>query len=137
MRTPESKMLDTRTLWGDVCSSTVCVTVYLSVCMVVCVQVYIFLVWECDSQNETSQQRRPGRRSIPLADVCGRNPLSLCVKRWCEKLVGKSLGSQDACLASPYPPLVLSFSVFFMIRDKIMSLSSTPENISQGCIIAV
>lgn len=53
-------MLDIRTLWGDVCSSTVCVTVYLSVCMVVCVQVYIFLVWECDSQNETSQQRRPG-----------------------------------------------------------------------------
>lgn len=49
-------MLDTCTLWGDVCSSNICVTVYLSVCMVVCVQVYIFLVWECDSQNETSRQ---------------------------------------------------------------------------------
>lgn len=37
----------------------------------------------------------------------------------------------------PHPPPMPSFSVFFMIRDKIMSLSSTPENISLGCIIAV
>lgn len=68
--------LNIHTLWDDVCAC-VCVTVYLSVCTVVCAQVYIFLVWECDSQNETSQQRRPGRRSIPLAAMCGRNPLSL------------------------------------------------------------
>lgn len=53
----------------------------------------------------------------------------------CGKVVGKSLGSGDACPAPP--PRVLSFAVFFMIRDKIMSLSSTPENISLGCIIAV
>lgn len=121
-------MSDSSALWGDVCSSTV----YLSVCRVVCVWVYIFLVWVCDSQNETSQQT-----AGTINMVCDRNPLSLCVDRLGEALVGKSLGSGDAS-QQDHPPLPMqSFSVFFMIRDKIMSLSSTPENISLGCIIAV
>lgn len=34
-------------------------------------------------------------------------------------------------------PLMLAFAVFFMIRDKIMSLYSPPENIPHGCIIPV
>lgn len=50
-------------------------------CRFVCVRPCTSAVWECDRQNETSQQKVLGRQSILLTKVYGYSPLSLCEAR--------------------------------------------------------
>lgn len=61
----------------------VCVwqSVPVSVCVCVCFCVCSSPVWECDRQNETSQQKVLGRQSILLTELRGYSPLSLCATR--------------------------------------------------------
>lgn len=50
-------------------------------------------MWECDRQNETSQQKMLGRQSILLTKVYGYSPLSMHVEG--RLLPRKSQGSVD------------------------------------------
>lgn len=55
----------------------VCKCLFVCVCFCVCSSP----VWECDRQNETSQQKVLGRQSILLTELHGYSPLSLCATR--------------------------------------------------------
>lgn len=79
-------------------------------CVRGCLRVgYIFLVWLCDNQNEASQQGRPGKRSILLADVCGRNPPSSCVENWWGRAWGVGVRAQQ----TPTPPNAVLLCLFY------------------------
>lgn len=103
----------------------VCVLKFVQVCLFVCVCARILLVWECDRQNETSQQKLLGRQSIMLSKVCGYSPLFPCVPRDCVCVHGAGGCRHSQRQAPPSCRPLLSL---FLMPDKIMSLYSTPEN---------
>lgn len=107
--------------WGcrAACQGAFCVRVpnFTQFCLLVCVRSRQ-LVWECDGQNETSPRKSPARRSIARREVYGPQPP---LRTFVLVRVGvRGVGT------SPRPPL---------IPDEVMSLCSTPGNVSRGCII--
>lgn len=78
-------------------------------------------MWECDRQNETSQQKMLRRQSILLTKVCYYSPFSLHVAG---EAAAESGGrrTRGVWTHTHGGPLTLVFAVFFMIRDQITSL---------------
>lgn len=68
-------------------------------CVQVCVWVYIFFVWLCDNQNETSRQRRPEKNRQYCSPMCVAATLRPYVWR-----TGGEEPGEWGCMPSKRPP---------------------------------
>ncbi len=136
-------MSNSRALQGGIfCLSYVCVRLCVPTCVqgCVCVCVCTSPVWECDRQNETSQQKMLGRQSILLTKVCGYSPRLLCASR--EAAAGSGWGRARGVWTHTHrgpsdAGLCCLFYDTWQDNESIAPLKISPKGALSLCIFSV